>query len=358
VYNVVVMAGGKGERFWPKSVLKKPKQFQRIVSDRTMIEETFSRVYPEVSAERIFIVAGERFREVIVEQLPDLHRKNLILEPVGKNTAPAIGLAAAYLLEAHRDEVMVVLTADHVLKPRHEFLRAVEAAATAAEGGSLVTFGIAPDRPAVEYGYIEVGTARGRIKGLEVYGVKKFHEKPTLECAAEYVRSGKFLWNAGIFAFKVSALLDAMKIHMPRLYEGLMRINKSIGTKTEDAVKKEEFAQFESISVDYGIMEKADNIICIRPSFVWDDVGSWGSVARHQEKDKHGNVSRGQVMLIDSKDNIVIGDDGSFISVIGISDVIVVKEGQKILIVHRSQDQRVKEVVQRIEQDDHYSTFR
>jgi mannose-1-phosphate guanylyltransferase len=358
VYNIVVMAGGKGERFWPKSDVHKPKQFQRIVSDRTMMQETFFRVYPEVSAERIFIVAGERFREVIVEQLPDLRPQSLIVEPVGKNTAPAIGLAAVYLLDDHRDEVMVVLTADHVLKPKHEFLRAVEAAASAAEGGSLVTFGISPNRPAVEYGYIEIGKVRERIRGLEVYDVEKFHEKPSLECASEYVRSGKFLWNAGLFAFTVSALLGSMKTHMPRLYEGLMCIHESIGTKREEAVKKEEFAQFESISVDYGIMEKARNIVCVRPSFLWDDVGSWGSVARHREKDTHGNVSQGQVMLIDAKDNIVLGDDESLISLIGLSDVIVVKEGHKILIAHRSQDQRVKEVVQRIDQNKNYSKFR
>jgi mannose-1-phosphate guanylyltransferase len=358
VYNVILIAGGKGERFWPKSVLEKPKQFQRILSSRTMIEETFSRVYPEVSADRIFTVAGERFIDVIVAQLPNLRRKNLIVEPIGKNTAAAIGLAAVYLLDAHRDEVMVVLSADHILNPKNEFLRAVEVAVEAASSGSLVTFGISPDRPAVEYGYIEVGKVRERIKGLDVYAVEKFHEKPSLECASEYVRSGRFLWNAGLFAFKISTFLDEMKIHMPRLYDGLMRIHGSIGTDREEAVKKEEFSRFESISVDYGIMEKAQNIACVKPAFVWDDVGSWGAVARHMEKDTNGNVSQGQVILIDTRDSIVLGDDESLISLVGLSDVIVVKEGRKFLITHRSQDQRVKEVIHRIDHNKNYARFR
>lgn len=351
MFDIVMIAGGRGQRFWPKSTETMPKQFHKIVSDKTMIQETFYRVYPEIDLENIFIVAGDGLIPVIIDQLPMIQKQNLIAEPVGKNTAPAIGLAAVYLYKRDPDAVMAVLTADHIVEPREEFLKALRTAARAAETGHLVTFGITPDRPATEYGYIEIGD---RIQGdfaLDVYSVKMFREKPTCELARKFIESGTFLWNSGLFAFRVKTILDAMKRHMPSLYTGLMRIYESIGTKHERSVKIDEFEKFENISIDYGVMEKSGNIVCVRPEFLWDDVGSWGALFRHREKDHDGNIVQGNTVMVDSNDNIVLGEANSIISLIGMHNVIVVKEKDKVLICHRSQDQKIKDALKAMSED-------
>ena len=345
MFDIVIIAGGRGQRFWPKSTETMPKQFHKIVSEKTMIQETLYRVYPEIELENIFIVAGDGLIPVIVDQLPLIQKQNLIAEPVGKNTAPAIGLAAVYLYKRDPGAVMTVLTADHVVEPREDFLKALRAAARAAEMGHLVTFGIKPDRPATEYGYIEIGD---RIQGdfkLDVYSVKMFREKPTCELARKYVESGTFLWNSGLFAFRVKVILDAMKRYMPSLYTGLMKIYESIGTAHERSVKIDEFEKFENISIDYGVMEKAGNIVCVKPEFLWDDVGSWGALSRHREKDPKGNIVQGNTVMVNSNNNIVLGEENSIISLIGIDNVIVVKEKDKVLICHRSQDQKIKDAL-------------
>ena len=358
MYNIIIMAGGKGERFWPKSVLAKPKQFHKIISDRTMIQETFFRVYPEIKKENIYIVAGPSLKSLILEQLPELDASNLIVEPEGKNTAPAIGLAAVYLSKRNPESVMMVLTADHVIQPKEEFLKAMNTAITIARQGWIVTFGITPARPAIEYGYIEIGKKLGGDFELDVYRVKMFREKPSYEQAKEYLGEGTFLWNSGLFTFKVSTILDAMKKQMPHHYKQLMKISDGIGTENEEAIKKSAFKEMENISIDYGVLEKAENIVCIRPKFLWDDVGSWGALARHRNTDEAGNVTDGNAILLDSNNNIVLSDDRSIISLIGISNTIVVKEDDKILISNRSQDQKVKELLKIIAQDENFFMYR
>lgn len=358
MFYIVIMAGGKGERFWPKSVWKKPKQFHRIVSERTMIQESFFRIFPEVKQENIFIVAGEDLKQLIFDQLPQLDEKNLVVEPEGKNTAAAIGLAAVYLSKKNPDATMVVLTADHAVKPRKEFIRAIETAVKVAQEGRLVTFGIKPNRPATEYGYIETG---GKLEGdfdLDVYAVKQFQEKPSYERALAFIEEGSFLWNSGMFTFSLKSILDAMLIHMPILHSALMKIYNSIGTEEEDAVKQREFKRLESISIDYGVMERADNICCVRSNFLWDDVGSWGAISRHLPTDRDGNILQGNVITVDAKNNIVIGEDESIISMVGISDAIVVKEKDKLLICHREQDQKVKEIIKALWGNEKYVKFR
>ncbi|HEB30170.1 MAG TPA: mannose-1-phosphate guanylyltransferase [Spirochaetes bacterium] len=345
MFNIVIMAGGQGQRFWPKSIKSMPKQFHKIVSDKTMIQETFNRVYPEIKLDNIFVVAGEKLMAVAAEQLPLLKKQNLITEPVGKNTAPAIGLAAAYIYKKDPDAVIAVLTADHVVESREQFLKALNTAVRVAEEGHIVTFGITPDRPATEYGYIEIGEKIGQSYELDVFSVKMFREKPTIEVAREFVRRDVFLWNSGLFAFKVRVILDAMKEHMAPLYSALMKIYDSIGTEDEKTVKMTEFEKIESESIDYGVMEKAADIACVKPDFLWDDVGSWGAVSRHVSGDKEGNIVQGNVVSVDSKNNIVLGEENSIISVIGIQDLIVVKDKDKVLVCHRSRDQHIKEAL-------------
>jgi mannose-1-phosphate guanylyltransferase len=260
VLYIVIIAGGKGERFWPKSVRERPKQFHGIVTKKTMLQETFHRVYPEIERKRIFIVAGEHLKGIIGEQLPGIDDNNLIVEPVGKNTAPAIGLAAAYIGKRDPRATVAVLSADHVVDPKDEFLNALHAASEVSSQGYIVTFGVKPSRPATEFGYIEVEEEIPGNFDHEVFTVKKFREKPSLEQAKKYVEQGTFLWNSGMFIFGVSLLFKALKHHMPVLHKGLLNIQSSIGTQRETAVKREEFEKFESISIDYGVMEKFDRI--------------------------------------------------------------------------------------------------
>jgi len=351
------MAGGKGERFWPRSTLAKPKQFHKIVSERTMLQETFYRLYPEIERKDIFIVAGEHLISMIKEQIPEIEHENLIIEPFGKNTAPAIGLAAVYILKRAPEATMVVLTADHVIHPREDFIKAVENAVKVAEEGYMVTLGIQPDRPATEYGYIQTGE---RLKGEyehEVYCVEMFKEKPTVSKAKEFIASGNFLWNSGVFIFQVNMILEAIKEFIPTIYSGLMKIYQSLGTVDEHKIKKQAFQEFKEISIDYAVMEKADNIVCIKLGFLWDDVGSWGALERHKKKDKDGNIAHGQVVMLDCSNNIIIGEDDSLISLIGIKDVVVIKEGEKILICHRSRDQDVKDILKIISRNRRYHRF-
>ena len=343
--NLLIMAGGKGERFWPKSLKSMPKQFHRIVGDKTMIQETFYRLYPEIDKNNIYFIANEKLNQIIKSQLPEIPEKNLIIEPFGRNTAAAIGLAAIYIKRSDPDGVLVVLTADHVVEPKKEFLKAIDVASKIAEKEYLVTFGITPDRPATEYGYIEVGEKLDNGYNLDVYKVKMFREKPELETAKSFVEKGNFFWNSGMFAFKLSTILREIEKHVPKLYFGLSKIEKSIGTDSENRVKFSEFEKFDDISIDYAVMEKAESIACVIPRYKWDDVGSWNGLYRHKKRDENGNISEGNVVLVNSRDTLVLGDDESVIAAVGLDDIIIVKNGDRILVCHRKADQLVKKAL-------------
>jgi mannose-1-phosphate guanylyltransferase len=355
--HVVIIAGGRGERFWPRSTRARPKQFHRIVSDRTMIQDTFRRVYPDIPAGRIHVVAGPHLRDLIMQQLPELDGRNLIVEPQGRNTAPAIGLAATVVHRREGDTVMAVLSSDHLIFPRDRFLAALDQAAEAARSGGIVVFGMPPTRPATEYGYLEVGPDSLPGFDFRVFPVVRFREKPSRELAEEFVRRGSFLWNSGMFVFRTGVLLEAMAEHMPGLHWGLMRIRESLGSGGERAVMEREFAGFESISIDYGIMEKVDGLACIRPDFTWDDLGSWNALGRHLPLDERGNLAQGDVVLVDASGVVAAGDEGSLIAAVGVEELIIVKEGNRVLVCRRDQDQRVKEVLKRLEEREAHRRF-
>jgi mannose-1-phosphate guanylyltransferase len=268
-----------------------------------------------------------------------------------KNTAPAIGLAATHLYREDPDALLLVLTADHVVHPKSEFLRALRTGARLAEEGHLVTFGMKPDRPATEYGYIEVHGNKRVVNGLGVLGVKMFREKPSVEQAEAFLEGGNFLWNSGMFAFSARSILGALEEYMPAMHSGFVRLRGAIGTERETAVGEEEFRRFKSISIDYAVMEKAKNILCVVPRFSWDDVGSWSSIARHKRTDGDGNIAEGNTVLVDCRDSIALGDGDSVVVLVGIRDLVVVKEGERFLVCHRSQDQRIREALKRMEAD-------
>ena len=349
--NIVVMAGGKGERFWPKSLREMPKQFHKIVSDRTMIQETFYRLYPEIHKENIYFIANNKLMQIVKDQLPEVSENSLIVEPFGKNIAAAIGLAAIYIMKNDPEGVMVILTADHVVEPNEKFIEAIHVASKVAENNYLVTFGISPDRPATEYGYIEVDGKLDDGYDLDVYKVKMFREKPDLETAKNFVEKGNFYWNSGMFAFKITVILDEIRKYVTKLYSGLMRIEKAIGTDDEEKIKLQEFEKFDDISIDYAVMERADSIACVIPKYKWDDVGSWNGLYRHKKRDKSGNIVEGNVVAIDSKDTLIMGDDDSVIAVVGLDGIIIVKNGNRILVCNKDKDQLVKKAIKVMEKD-------
>lgn len=341
--TALIMAGGKGERFWPKSRKNLPKQFLSLTGDgKTMIQLTVERILPLVDYDGIFIATNKDYKHLVMEQLPQIPEENILCEPVGRNTAPCIGLGAAHIQKKFGDAVMFVLPSDHLIKYVAMFREDLEDAAKIAEqGDNLVTIGITPSYPETGYGYIKINDKRfGRG-----YGVDRFVEKPDLEAAKEYIASEKYLWNGGIFIWKASTILDNMKQHMPQTYAGLIRIQNAIGTPDEEATLKNEFEQFKSESVDYGVMERAKNIYLVMSTFDWDDVGSWLAIERLQHGDEFGNVIKGSVVSYDTKNTIIQGDK-KLIATIGVEDMIIVDTEDAILICEKNSAGNIKKITE------------
>lgn len=341
--TALIMAGGKGERFWPKSRKSLPKQFLSLTGDgKTMIQLTVERILPLVDYDGIFIATNKDYKHLVMEQLPDIPEENILCEPVGRNTAPCIGLGAAYIQKKFGDAVMFVLPSDHLIKYVTMFRENLEDASAVAEmGENLVTIGITPTYPETGYGYIKINdTKLGRG-----YGVDKFVEKPDLETAKEYISSEQYLWNGGIFIWKASTILDNIRQFMPETYDGLMKIKAAAGTADEDAVLQKEFEQFKSESVDYGVMEHAKNIYLIMSTFDWDDVGSWLAVDRIQHGDEFGNVINGNAVTYDTKNTIIQGGK-KLIAAVGVEDMIIVDTDDAILICEKNSAGNIKKITE------------
>lgn len=354
--KVVIMAGGKGERFWPLSTFQSPKQLLSVVGKKTMLQETVERLSSLVSFEDILIVARDPLGEEIGRQLPELPKKNILLEPVGRNTAPCIGWAASSIKE--EDCVMVVLPADHIIKPKSKFIKILKAAISQASCEDvLITLGIKPAYPATGYGYIRRG-ARGkgqesRVKGQEskvkrqesrvkIYKVERFVEKPDERKAKEFLRSGKYYWNSGMFVWRKSVILGAMKKYLPELYRQLNYLRAGTKRKT---IKKI-YPKLPKVSIDYGVMEKAKNTLVIPGDFSWDDLGSWESVEKYFLQDKEGNILEGKGKLIRSKGCFLLNkDEKHLICGINLENLIVVSTKKALLILPKGKGQEIKKLV-------------
>lgn len=327
------MAGGKGERFWPLSTEEKPKQFLNLLGEDTMIQMTVKRLGRLIPIERIFVVTAERYVKLVKEQLPNLPERNIIVEPVGKNTAPCIALSAFTVEKYYGDATLVVVPSDHLIKDVERFIRTIGAAASFVESkeDAIVTLGIKPDRPETGYGYIKYNNLEEKIDGLGVNSVERFVEKPNLETAQKYLNEGNYLWNSGMFIWKVSTIKKHTQTYLPDTYEVIDEIAASVDMDDFEDVLRQKYSEVESISVDYGIMEKAENIYVIPSDFGWDDVGSWSSVERYSEKDEDNNVSIGHVKYIESRNNLVIGN-GKKVAVVGLEDIFIIDTDDVILI--------------------------
>lgn len=344
--SVVIMAGGKGERFWPKSRINLPKQFLSLTDDgKSMIQHTVERVKNLVDIENIYVVTNEMYKNLVSEHIPDIPEANIIIEPAAKNTAPCIGLAAVHIAKKDINSKMIILPSDHLIKFNEIFIDTLKTALDVVEkGDNLATIGITPNYPETGYGYINFTKGESFKDSTNIYEVLRFVEKPNLEKAKEYLTSGQYLWNSGMFVWKASTILKNFKEYLPEIYEGLQKIGKSINTGKYEEVLKKEFLNLPSESIDYGIMEKAKNIYVIPENFGWDDVGSWLSLERINKTNQDGNVITGNVISIKTKNTIIQGSD-KLIATIGLEDIVVVDTDDVTLICHKNNTQEVKEVI-------------
>ncbi len=344
--TALIMAGGRGERFWPRSRKTLPKQFLSLTDDgKTMIQLTVERIRPLVELEDIYIATNRDYRQLVLEQLPGLPEENILCEPVGRNTAPCIGLGAMQISRKYEDAVMFVLPSDHLIKFNNMFQTVLQDACEVAEKGeNLVTIGITPDYPETGYGYIKFcpGITEGRA-----YQVDRFVEKPCLEVAKEYIATEEYLWNSGMFTWKISSILNNMKNLMPDTYAGLERIRDAAGTPEADSVLEKEFRAMQSQSIDYGIMEKAKNIYIIPGAFGWDDVGSWLAVERIKKTNESGNVVNGNVITVDTH-NCIIQGEKKLIATVGLEDMIIVDTSDAMLICAKNSAGDIKKVLENL----------
>ncbi|MCA9735579.1 MAG: mannose-1-phosphate guanylyltransferase [Deferribacteres bacterium] len=341
----LIMAGGTGTRFWPKSREQFPKQLLKIHGERTMIQQTIDRLEPLIELKNIFIVALPIHKDKILEQLPGLPEKNIIVEPLGKNTAPCIGLGALFLRKIDPEAVMAVLPADHLILNEKQFIDDLaHAGALAKKSNALITLGIQPTFPATGYGYIQYDNKQIEEGDHKAYKVKAFAEKPNFETACRFMDSGDFLWNSGCFVWKAETILNEIELHLPTMADGLDDVDKAIGTSEEEETIERVYKQIRNISIDYGVMEQSENVYVIPGDFGWNDVGTWSEVYKIRNKDADGNVTSDKHILIDSNGCLVEGND-KVIALVGMQDTIVVDTEDAMLICPKDRSQDVRQVI-------------
>ncbi len=335
----VLMAGGSGIRFWPMSRKLRPKQCLAITGNNPMVVETKLRLAKLVPDTRIFISTREELYKPLKTLLPSVRR--FILEPEAKDTAAALGLACAYIGKKDTEAVIVALPSDHDIKPARKFVATLKRAIQTARQGYLVTVGIPPSRPETGYGYIAPGKALG--KGAAK--VAKFVEKPDLDRCKGYLRQG-YLWNGGILVFRYDSMMEAFAKFMPKLHKGILAIQQSIDTRSEGKTLERVFSSLKKISIDYGVLEKAQNVAVVRADFSWDDVGGWAAMERILPKDGKGNASKGTITGLESSGNIVVTDKK--VAMVGIRDLVVVETKDAILICPKSRLGEMKKLHKRL----------
>lgn len=348
----VILAGGAGTRLWPLSREGLSKPALKLYSDQSMFQITVERILPIFPPEHIFIVSGAEGAQILAGQVPAIPRENFLIEPVGRNTAPAIALAAIHLQARDADASMAVLTADHYIGEPATFCRALSAGLEMATRGFLVTLGIKPTYPSTEYGYIEQDESLGEVGGFPVYRAERFVEKPNAGRAQTMLSVGGYVWNSGMFVWQVARLLTEIERQMPNLYETIMRIAIHIGQKDYEAVLSASWPGLVKQSIDYGIMEHARQVAVIPVEMEWKDIGSWSSLKSLMGEDAGGNSLRGEVLLRHSSGNLVLGD-GRLIAGIGLQDLIVVDTRDALLICQKDQEGELRKLVAELKESGH-----
>lgn len=340
--HVVILAGGWGERLWPLSTRQRPKQLLPLVGDRALVRQTFDRVRTLVSTETALVMTGATLRDLMADELPEIPHERVIGEPVGRNTAPAIALAAKLIVREDPDGVMIVLPADHVVTDEAAFASSLKLASEAARAErALVTLGIRPTRPETEYGYILTGPPSS-LPG--VHRVERFVEKPDAGTAAAYLEDGRFVWNSGMFVWRADRFLEETERHLPEVWKALAGIESAPGDPVFAEALATYYEHCPSVSVDYGVMEAADNVLVVPSSFGWDDVGAWSAMPRIWPADARGNAVRGDAVVVDSGDCVVDAEDG-IVAVLGVRDLVVVRTPDATLVCPRDRARDVREIV-------------
>ena len=351
--HAMIMAGGGGTRFWPRSRAKRPKQFLSFSGERTLLQSTVDRIAAQVPADRTWVITGDAHRATSIEQLTELPESHIVGEPQGRDTAPCVGLGAALIARDDPDATIIVMPADHVIEPEQEFRRAVHAAEqfAADHPGSLFTFGIRPTFPSTGYGYIRFGQRVGTRQDVPLSGVVEFKEKPDEPTAERYVESGEYFWNSGIFVWKPAAILGELKANKPDMHAGLLRIAEAWGTPKQDEVFRAVYPTLEKISIDFAVMQDAaaaGKVLVMHAPYQWDDVGSWLALDLRNPQDAQGNTIQGLHVGVETEKCVIVSDGKHLIGTLGVSDLIIVQDGDATLVTTRKAEGRVKELVDAI----------
>lgn len=342
----VIMAGGQGTRFWPRSRRNRPKQLLNIVGEATMVEQTVARIRPLIPPGRTVVVAGEAYRDTLRSCLPHLPAENFLFEPVGRNTAACVAWAALWVQQRAADAIMIVLPADHLIGDEAEFLRVLDTAAMAAQPlNRLVTIGIRPTHPETGYGYIRLGEDRMQVEDRDVFRVACFVEKPSRQKAEEFLADGRYLWNSGMFVWRVDAILQEVRRCLPQLAKDLEAVGTAIASSSLPRVIADVYPRLQSVSIDVGVMERAQDVWVVPGDFGWSDVGSWRALSALLPADAQGNVVVGEQRGLDTS-GCYIYSPNKLVATIGITDLVVIETEDVLLICPKERDQDVRKLVE------------
>jgi mannose-1-phosphate guanylyltransferase len=346
----MIMAGGGGTRFWPRSRQERPKQFLTLAGDRSLLQQAWDRLEGPVPPEHTWVITAARYQEETGRQLPGLPPDHNVGEPWGRDTAACIALGAALIAGQDLEGVILVTTADHVIEPVAEFRRAVQAAVQMVEEhpGALVTFGIPPTYPATGYGYIRRGPLAAHRQGLSVYRVQAFQEKPKADLAERFLASGDYYWNSGLFVWRAATILSALRERQPALAAAAERIARAWPTPERTAVLRREYEALPRISIDYAVMEHASEVLVVQAPFRWDDLGSWLAVERLHPQDAAGNTVLATHCGLDTRNCVIVAEEGRLVATLGVADLLIVQDGNATLVANRRDEAAVKDLVERL----------
>jgi len=346
--HALIMAGGGGTRFWPRSRQKRPKQFLKLAGDRTLLQQAFDRIDGPVPAENTWVITAAMHAREVAGQLKALPGDHIIGEPVGRDTAGCIGLGAVLIARQEPSAIMLVMPADHVIEPVQEFRRAAHVAEQLADEhpSALITIGIPPSYPATGYGYIHRGPAVTQRQGIAVYRVQAFREKPTRDSAERYLASGEYFWNSGIFVWKAATILNALAERQPKLHAATLRIADAWSTPDRERILRKEYEGLERISIDYAVMEHAKEVLVVQATFRWDDVGSWLALERMHPQDADGNTVLALHCGLKTKGCVIAADTEHLVATVGVENLLIVQDGNATLVADRRDEAAIKQLVE------------
>lgn len=344
----LILAGGKGTRLYPLSRQNEPKQFLKIINDKSFLQNTVERLKLLISKENIYVVTNKDYEEKIRNEIVDIKKDNIFTEPLNKETATCIGLSAVKLLKKDKDAVMVVLPSDHHIEESDKFVQTLKQAIEIAERRrGLVTIGINPTRPETGYGYIEMGEQING--GIPSYKISRFTEKPNIEVAKDFLCKGTYLWNSGMFIFRADVVLREIEKYVPKMYKALMNIYAHLGEENEEELVKQEYERIDGISIDFGIMQKTRRAYVIKADFLWDDIGSFSALSKFLSKENTNNIS--DKVFLEECNNCSIFGGKRLIVGFGVNDLVIVDTGQVLLVMDRNREQEIKQLLKDMEKN-------